>query len=232
MDNLPEEECPITESLKLIIFDLDGTLVDSKKDIAQATNHTLKTLGRSPLKEEVIYQFVGEGVRRLLQQCLGDGNQQLIEEAWQIFGSYYSLHLLDNTVLFPQVKETLESLWFLDKIIISNKPDRFCFPILEGLSIISYFKMVLGGDSLSHRKPDPSSIHSIMEAFGLNNKQLMMVGDSGIDLEYGKRAGIFTCGVTYGFRSKDELIEKRPDFLIDRFEELKFILKRFFGYDI
>src|SRR3972149_7202668 len=212
-------------NLKLIIFDLDGTLIDSKKDIAQAANHTLQVLGLPGLAEDIIYTFVGEGIKKLLEQCLGRDDHDLLERAWQIFCEYYRQHLLDNTVLFPGVKEILERFWFLDKIIISNKPDQFCFPVLEGLGIRSYFKMVLGGDSLPHRKPDPASIHLVIQKFALRPKQVMIVGDSGIDIECGKRASIYTCGVSYGFRRKEELEEAEPDFLIDHIEELKMILE-------
>jgi phosphoglycolate phosphatase len=215
-------------SLKLIIFDLDGTLIDSKKDIAQATNHTLKVLGAPILEEETIYSFVGEGVRKLLEQCLGRNDYILLEKAWQIFCEYYQDHLLDNTVLFPGVKETLGYLSFLDKIILSNKPDQFCFPVLEGLGILINFRMVLGGDSLPCRKPDPAPIHLVIQKYSLRPKQVMIVGDSGLDIECGKRAGIYTCGATYGFRSKEEVKEAQPDFLIDCFEELKIIIQRAF----
>lgn len=212
--------------MKLIIFDLDGTLIDSKKDIAQAANHTLELLGSPVLEEEIIYEFVGEGVKRLLEKCLGRKDHDLLERAWQIFCEYYRHHLLDNTVLFPGVKEILDYLWFLDKIIISNKPDQFCSPVLNGLGILPYFRMILGGESLPHRKPDPAPVYLVIEKFALRPKQVMIVGDSGIDIECGKRAGIYTCGVTYGFRSREELMEAQPDFLIDHLEELKIILDR------
>jgi len=212
------------QRMKLVIFDLDGTLIDSKKDLALATNHTLVLLGRDPLPESLIYGYVGDGVRRLLEQCLGETTPGLLDEAWEHFCTYYQQHLLDHTRLFPGVREVLESLIEQEMVIISNKPHRFCLPLLKGLGIYSFFRIILGGDSLDRKKPDPAPIYYALERLGLPPEEALIVGDSTTDIECGRRAGILTCAVTYGFRSREELTEAEPDFLIDHPKDLLPIL--------
>ena len=204
----------------LIVFDLDGTLIDSKMDITASVNFTLESLALKPLPAATVTSFIGKGVKNLLMQSLGEGAQDKFGSAIKVFRRHYNEHCLDRTVLFPRVKETLKHLHGLSKAIVTNKPGMFTGPILKGLGIETFFDFVLGGDEVPKKKPNPDPIFILLERFQMKPDRVLMIGDSPLDIQMGKAAQIQTCAVTYGYGNKGDLISEKPDFIIDNFFEL------------
>jgi phosphoglycolate phosphatase len=217
--------------LKLLIFDLDGTLIDSSKDIADAINYAIEPSGIKPLTTNEIKAMVGYGITRLIESLilphppLEKEDRRVFsakEEAVNRFLEYYSRHLLDNTKPYPQVKETLSKLGDYKKAVISNKREVFSKKVLEGLGLLGFFDLVLGSDSVPERKPSPIPVLEILKRVGASKDEAVIIGDSNFDIEAGKAAGVRTIAVTYGYRSKEVL--KEADFMIDTFGELLTIL--------
>jgi phosphoglycolate phosphatase len=213
-----------------LLFDLDGTLVNSRADITNSVNLTLVELGYERLPDEMIHQFIGEGVRLLLGRALNQVKAQQpaeteLDNALVVYQRHYLVHLLDQTVIYPEVIAALEHFAHLPKAVVTNKPIGFTLPLLEGLGLSSHFVTVLGGDSLATRKPDPLMLLTAAQRCETNPRECLMIGDSWVDIAAGKNAGMTTCGYTNGFRGKAELIEAQADHLFDRFSELKAIVK-------
>jgi phosphoglycolate phosphatase len=206
--------------LPLLIFDLDGTLIDSKKDIADSLNYSLATEGFSTLPDEQIENLVGRGARQLVCQAIGNPTDDELGKVFRTFWNHYYAHLLDQTMLYPGVLNFLESFSHLSKAVVTNKPEIFSKKILEGLKIDHHFRWVIGGDTLPIQKPNPQVFDPILQDLGVP-VQALMIGDSDVDIECGRAAGFLTCAVTYGFRPRQELELVRPDFIIDGFEELE-----------
>ena len=206
--------------IRLLIFDLDGTLVDSAADIAAAVNHTLEVLGEPRLPAEAIRDNVGDGVLELLRRCLVRNHPDRIREAVATFREYYGAHLTDRTRLYPGVPEMLERFSHRAKAVLTNKPERFAGPILEGLGVRSRFHAVLGGDGTSVPKPSAEPVHGLLERFDCEPGRAVIIGDSPVDVETGRLAGILTCAVTYGYRSRAELEAAAPDFLAEHPRDL------------
>jgi phosphoglycolate phosphatase len=205
----------------LLIFDLDGTLADTRADLTAAVNHALQKLGLPPLGVEQVCRYVGDGVHTLLSRALAPDHQQLLETGVTCFREYYGDHLLDCTRLYPGVRETLEHFRGKQKAIVTNKPLGYTLRILEGLAIDGYFGMVLGGDSTVERKPHPEPAWRVLSATGIESGLAAMVGDSPGDIEMAKQAGIYSVGVTYGLRSVEDLQAAGPDLLLDDFHKLQ-----------
>ncbi len=212
------------------MFDLDGTLIDSKADIADALNWTLRQIGRDPLPIKTIEGFVGNGVAPLISRAVEASNasgQSLSEEkVRKLFRGRYWDHLLDKTKMFDHVEETIHSFVGRYKMgVISNKPQRFTKRIVEELGLRPAFgDQVYGGDTLSVKKPDPTALRRIIETYDATPERTVMVGDSKVDIETGKNAGAYTVGVKYGFRSIEELNAAQPDHIIDSFDQLNSLL--------
>jgi phosphoglycolate phosphatase len=206
--------------IRALVFDLDGTLIDSKLDLALAVNATLAASGRAELPHERIFGYVGQGAMRLVERALGDGaTGEDTERAHDFFLSYYRAHMLDNTVLYPGVRECLEALSDYPMAVLTNKPWRFSRDILEGLGIARYFKEIHGGNSFETKKPDPFGMLAILEKFGVSPNRAMLVGDSDVDVKTARNSGAWCCGVTYGFGA-EALKEFPPDILLDSLAEL------------
>ena len=212
---------------ELIIFDLDGTLIDSSDDIAWAANMTLVYMGYNEMDLDAIKEGIGWGVKTLLQKLMPQEGPERIDDARVKFLEYYWDHLTVNTILYPGVRETIDYFKDHDKkmAIVTNKPIKFTEKILNELALKDFFLMVLGGDSLVNRKPDPEPVEKVISTLGVTKGKTVFVGDSKIDGETGKRAGIFTIGVEYGFRGRKELEEAGFDVIISEFPELTRILK-------
>lgn len=203
----------------LLIFDLDGTLVDSRMDIRNSLNYALNLEGFPSLPGEVIDNFVGRGMIQLIQDALGNPPPRDLKRVVKTFWEYYLEHLLDETVLYSGVIDFLEKFSHHLKAVVTNKPYLLSKKILEGLQIDHHFKWLIGGDTLKVQKPSPEVLNPIFKDFE-TRPETIIIGDSEIDIECGKAAGITTCAISYGFRSKSDLEKAKPDFLVDRFEEL------------
>ena len=206
--------------VRALIFDLDGTLIDSKLDLALSVNATLAELGRKPLPHEQIFSYVGQGAPTLISRALGsDASEQDCLLGLEFFIKYYSAHKLDNTILYPGVRETLDALQGMPMAVYTNKPVRVSRSIIEELGVASHFRSVYGGNSFERKKPDPMGVELILREFGAAPAQVMIVGDSEVDVQTARNAGTWICGVTYGFGSH-RLAEYPPDLLVDNLTEL------------
>jgi phosphoglycolate phosphatase len=206
--------------VRVLIFDLDGTLIDSKLDLALSVNAALVHLGREPITHERIYGYVGNGAPTLLRRALGEGMSDAdVEHGLAYFLDYYRAHMLDNTVTYPGVREGLEQLVDRQMAVLTNKPVRFSKAILEGLDLARYFRYVYGGNSFERKKPDPMGTQVLLRDLGAAPAEAMVVGDSEVDIRTARNAGTWACGVTYGLGSA-RLAEYRPDLLVDSLTEL------------
>jgi phosphoglycolate phosphatase len=216
--------------LKLLIFDLDGTLADTSQDITDSINYALEPFGQRKFSVEEIKTMVGSGISKLLESLIpsnyatnrGESLNSVKEEVINRFIEFYSAHLLDNTKEYPHVKETLSRLENYKKVVLSNKRESYSKEILKGLGILEYFDIVWGSDSVREKKPSPVPVLDLLERFRALKDEAVIIGDSNYDVEAGKAAGIKVIGVTYGFRSKEAL--KDADYLIDDFKEILNIL--------
>ena len=210
-------------TIKLLVYDLDGTLIDSRQDIANAVNGTLTELGLKNLPAEAIAAFVGSGVTHLMGQALGevtDDGARYLERSIKLFRRRYGEHLLDQTQAYPSVRKVLEFFKARKQAVITNKPEGFSQTILRGLGIDSYFFRIVGGDQGFPKKPDPKALLDILKTAGVSSAEALLIGDSAIDVETGRNAGVKTAAVTYGFGKRNEIEKSRPDFLWDDLEEL------------
>jgi len=208
--------------LDLLIFDLDGTLIDSRLDLANAVNATRRHMGMGPLENERVYTYVGNGAPVLIRRALGDeASQAEVDRALEYFMGYYRVHELDHTTLYPGVKESLDRLRTAGKnmAVLTNKPVRMSRAIVEGLGVGGHFFQVYGGNSFEFKKPNPIGVKALMKETGAGREDTMMVGDSSVDVLTARNAGIQCCGVTYGFQP-ETLADPAPDLLVDRMEEL------------
>lgn len=206
--------------IRLIIFDLDGTLVNTLEDIAHSVNFTLGRLGRPLLHQDTVRQYVGDGMEMLLTRALGD-HAGLLEEAKGIYTDHQSRNLVVSSRLYPGVKETLEHFHSLPMAVVTNKTLAFSEPLLEQLGIRPYFGMIIGADAGLPLKPAPDAFLAIMKRLTVPKEHTAVVGDGTTDIRAGKAAGITTCAVTYGFRSEEELRMAGPDHVIHEFSALQ-----------
>jgi len=205
---------------RLFIFDLDGTLIDSRADITRSVNLALVQMKLSPIRPARIAEFVGNGVQVLIQRALrestrGEPKSSLVESTVTKYLEAYEAHLLDSTDLYAGVREALHSLRWANRAVITNKPERFSRRILEALGVADCFCAILGGDSTPLRKPDPAPLQLVMAQCGVTPRQTVMVGDSMVDIQAGKAAGAFTCGIAGGFRPRAELEAAGCDVIVD-----------------
>jgi phosphoglycolate phosphatase len=212
-------------AVRVLIFDLDGTLIDSKLDLALAIDAMLAYMGRASLAHEKIYGFVGNGAPVLVRRALSeDAARGQITDAeadrgLAYFLSYYRAHMLDNTVSYPGVREGLALLAQHPMAVLTNKPVNFSRAILDGLGLSRYFQYVYGGNSFEKKKPDPMGVHILLRDLNSTPQEAMMVGDSDVDVRTARNAGIWACGVTYGLGA-DGLGANPPDLLVDSLVDL------------
>lgn len=207
-------------SVRVLIFDLDGTLIDSKLDLALAINAMLEHSGRRPLAHETIYGHVGNGAAVLVRRALGEGVTDAEADAGlAYFLSYYRTHMLDNTVAYPGVCDGLALLEKHPMAVLTNKPVNFSRAILDGLGLSRYFRFVYGGNSFEKKKPDPLGVEILLRDLGASPREAMIIGDSEVDIKTARNAGIWACGVSYGLGA-DGLIANPPDLMLDSLVEL------------
>jgi len=208
----------------LMIFDLDGTLIESKWDIAQSVNFTLTELGLPERPIEEIFGFVGDGVKRLLRLAVGEGNQARFEEALKVFRGHYLEHCLDRTSFYPGIEPMLEHFAHKDKAIATNKSIEYTRVILGGLGP-QHFRYMVGGDNGFGLKPEPGMLLHIMEKVGAAKERTVLVGDSTNDINGGHNAGIRVCAVGYGMGNRAKMEACQPDWFIEKPEQLMEIFK-------
>jgi phosphoglycolate phosphatase len=206
--------------VRLLVFDLDGTLVDSKQDLALSVNAMRKEMGLAPLTLDLIASYIGHGVTLLVSRSLGaQATPENIEKGLAFFLSYYRDHMLDHTAPYPGVSEALEELSGHKLAVLTNKPVIFSREMLTRLGFAPYFAYIYGGNSFAQKKPDPIGLHKLMADLQISPRETLMVGDSDTDVLTGRNAGVWTCGVTYGFGA--HTLEKvSPDLVIDDMREL------------
>jgi phosphoglycolate phosphatase len=212
--------------ISLLLFDLDGTLADSRRDLALAVNRALATFGAAALHDAVILPFIGFGAAHLVRESLRAAGREDVglADAMPVFTRLYREHLLVHTALYPGVAETLPLLRGIPKVVITNKPNDLSEAVLEGLGIRSQFALVLGGDALAEMKPSALPLRHAMETFGVGPRETMMIGDLPVDLEAARAAGTWSCAALYGFMDAATLRAAAPDYSMTEFRELPGIL--------
>lgn len=208
--------------MKLIMLDLDGTLVDTSQDITNALNYAGEPFALKKLTVKETIAMIGEGVTRLIEKACGEDKLDIGERVIERFLDYYSAHLTEHSVVYPYVRETLERLREYRKTVISNKRENLSVQLLNALDLLRYFDLVIGSDTTAEKKPSAVPLLHVLERFRALPEEALMAGDSKFDIEAGKRAGVKTLAVTYGYGEKQQLLE--ADYVIDSFDALPGIL--------
>lgn len=211
--------------IETIFFDIDGTLVDSRKDIVTAMNYTMRELGLQTRPASLIVSYVGTGVKDLVRKSLGLENAGLADKGVEIFSSYYVKHSADQSTLYPHAKEILDYFKNKRKFVITNRFKKFAEATLTELGVKDYFEEVLAGDDEDCMKPSSCVLDTAFARLKIDNKKAMIIGDMVIDIETGKNSGVKTCWVTYGLGKKADFKDIKPDYIIDDLIELKNIIK-------
>ncbi|HKI26578.1 MAG TPA: HAD-IA family hydrolase [Candidatus Sulfotelmatobacter sp.] len=218
-------------SIKLVIFDLDGTLIDSRLDLVHSVNAALRHIGRTPLPDDVIASYVGDGAPILIQRALGGEivDQALVHKGLQFFLSYYREHKLDHTTIYPGITEALAAIQNSGNgtspatqrklAVLTNKPVIPSRAIVEALGLGPFFAQIYGGNSFETKKPDPEGARILLEENGVSPEHAVIVGDSHTDIETGRNAGLWTVGVLYGF-APHTLEDEPADVSVDHPHEL------------
>jgi len=205
---------------ELLIFDLDGTLIDSKEDIAAALNQTLTERRLPTLAHEEIYAHVGNGVYNLIEGAVAAAGGDDTEAALAHFMGVYDRRLLERTHLYAGAAEVVGHFTGVPMALITNKSMRFTRPILDGLGVAAWFDPILARDTLPECKPHPGPLLHCIDAHGVDPTRTWMVGDGATDIDAGHAAGVRTVGCLYGFRTEAEVVSAQPDALIRDLREL------------
>ena len=216
-------------NIRVLVFDLDGTLIDSSHDLAGAVNVARGSMGLGPLSHAQVMTFIGNGARELVRRGIsfesGAASNEQIDLALRHFREHYAQHLLDQTQPYPGVREALDIFARGTRgpsrtlALLTNKPLRFTRPILDGLGLAPYFRFIYGEDSFPAKKPDPMGLQSILRDTRAAPREAMLIGDSDIDVRTARNAGVWACGVSYGL-SSEQLAACPPDLMLDSLLDL------------
>lgn len=218
-----------TNRCHAILFDLDGTLIDSSRDLIHSLNLTLRQLNFPAIDYTTGVPFIGDGIQMLVKRALAyvqsgkpetEVDASLLDRAEQLYHKMYREHMLDTTLPYPGVVETLTELYGLPMAVVSNKAFRYTRMLLCNFHFEQYFQLILGGDSLPQKKPDPQPLLHAARQFRIEPQHCLMVGDSEKDIIAAKNVGMPVCAVTYGLSSKVSLVSRHPDYLIDNIADL------------
>jgi phosphoglycolate phosphatase len=214
---MPNEIAP---AARAFLFDLDGTLIDSKRDLVNSVNFMLREMQRDVLPLATVASYIGHGAPRLVADVLGpDTGETDRKRGLEIFLAHYSEHSLDATLAYPGVAEGLEALRGRPMAVLTNKPLKMSVEILEALGLRKYFRAICGGDSFEKKKPDPAGALAILKHLGAQPQEAAMVGDSGVDIQTARNAGMFAIAVNYGFGQHDRQAQP-ADLYIDSLREI------------
>jgi phosphoglycolate phosphatase len=228
-------------SIKLVIFDLDGTLIDSRLDLVHSVNAALRHIGRPELPDNIIASYVGDGAPVLIQRALGGEAvaESLVRKGLEFFLTYYRDHKLDHTTVYDGITEALAAMQYSQNsghaqtnngvsrklAVLTNKPVAPARAIVEALGLGGFFTSIYGGNSFASKKPDPEGARRLLQEVGVEPKQAVIIGDSHVDIETGRNAGLWTVGVTYGF-APHTLTDCAPDVLADSPQDLAELFSR------
>jgi phosphoglycolate phosphatase len=201
--------------IRLILYDLDGTLVDTRVDLANAVNQTLSELGLPNRPDTELYGYIGHGVRMLLARAVGAMEGEVLENALTVFRGHYLAHLTDHSRPYPGVDEALSTFADRHQAVLTNKAMAYTEPLLRGLGITERVNLVLGGDSTPHLKPHPAMVQAALDHFGVAPREAVMVGDGVPDVEASRAAGVRSIGLVRGMGNPDLLLGAKPDFVVD-----------------
>jgi phosphoglycolate phosphatase len=204
-----------------LIFDLDGTLVDTQADLAVAANYMLEQLDLPPRSVQQVGSYIGHGARVLVERVLGSGQAHQTAHGFDLFMRYYAEHLVDQSVVYPGIDQVLAAAQAQGMVlsVLTNKPEAPSRGIMSGLGLMPFFGRLVGGDTLPTKKPNPYGVAYLQRLTGVSLPETLLIGDSSIDMETGQRASIATCGVRWGF-SPEGLSHYAPEFIVDSAEEL------------
>jgi phosphoglycolate phosphatase len=206
--------------VRALIFDLDGTLIDSKRDLINSVNAMMLEMGQPQLAEQTISAYIGHGAPQLVARALGGGvTEQEGRHALQFFLAHYEEHKLDSTCAYPGVPEALEKFSGIPMAILTNKPVRVSVRILEGLGLANYFRTVYGGNSFETKKPHPQGVNTILREFGTTPGATILIGDSEVDVRTARNSGTLAATVNYGFGAHDRAAHP-ADVYLDRLTDL------------
>jgi phosphoglycolate phosphatase len=205
---------------KLILYDLDGTLADTRRDIINGVRYALKTLKGPDLTDDEIKACVGTGLHALIKDVFRTQDEALADKGAKLYREHYKKHMLDHTRLYPGAREFLEYFKDRKQAVITNKPNPFSSQILKALGVADYFIAILAGDNGLPFKPDPAAIRHLMEEVGAAEEGVLFVGDSSVDIQAARNAGVEIATLSHGFASESVLREANPDSIAHDFKEL------------
>jgi phosphoglycolate phosphatase len=213
---------PKLHPVHALIFDLDGTLIDSKRDLIHSVNAMLGEMGRARLDEETISGYIGHGAPVLVSRALGgNAKEEELRRALQFFLGYYEEHKMDTTCAYPGIPDALAELSRkkVPMAVLTNKPVKISVRILDSLGLASHFRVIYGGNSFETKKPDPFGANKILNEFGAQPRETMIVGDSEVDVQTARNAGTIAAAVNYGFGVHDRT-QHPADIYLDKLSDL------------
>jgi phosphoglycolate phosphatase len=209
------------KSVDFMIFDFDGTLVNSGMDIAASVNHTLEMLGVPQKDPNTIIRFIGDGVQKLIEKSIGPDFGDRFHEAMENFSSHYAEHMLDTSRLYDSVIEILRHFQEKKKIIVTNKRKYFTLEMAKAFGLMEYFEEIIGADSTPYKKPDPRLLHPVIERYRAAPDRTVIIGDGVNDILLARHAGVFSCALLNGLTRREDLLSLNPDFYCEDISELK-----------
>ena len=211
---------------KLLIYDLDGTLVDTREDIVRSVLYMLSEMNAPAMLREEIQSYVGRGLYPLMSGTLRTTDKKQIEKGGKIYRDYYGRHMLDHSALYPEAKNFLENYKNRKQAVVTNKPNPFSEEMLRYLGVADYFIKIIAGDSEHPKKPDPAAVLNLLEKEKLQPEEALFIGDSLIDVETARTSGIQIAVISHGFGRSDELESAAPDLLVKDFAHLRKEMER------